>query len=255
MSEVYKAIVAVASDISKTGIGKNRSNVQQGYKFRGIDDIYNEIAPLLAKHKLCILPRVLARSVVERATAKGGVLFYVTVDMEFDFVSSEDGSKHTVRTFGEAMDSADKATNKAMSAAYKYFAIQTFAIPTEGDNDADATTHEVATKKRSAPRLDPVPSGNGPNAKQIKLLHYQGIRVYGKSAWADKLAAGVKKATGSDTGSPTELSRDDFSKWVDYLKDKPDFDTEPDYLPVEEEEALAIEAEADVADADGELPF
>jgi len=45
------------------------------------------------------------------------------------------------------MDSGDKATNKAMSAAYKYMAFQTFAIPTEGDNDADAHTHEVASKR------------------------------------------------------------------------------------------------------------
>jgi hypothetical protein len=42
------------------------------------------------------------------------------------------------------MDSGDKATNKAMSAAYKYAAFMAFAIPTEGDNDADATTHDVA---------------------------------------------------------------------------------------------------------------
>jgi hypothetical protein len=42
------------------------------------------------------------------------------------------------------MDSGDKASNKAMSAAYKYAAFQAFCIPTEGDNDADATTHEVA---------------------------------------------------------------------------------------------------------------
>ena len=41
------------------------------------------------------------------------------------------------------MDSGDKATNKAMSAAYKYMAFQTFAIPTQGDNDADGQTHEV----------------------------------------------------------------------------------------------------------------
>jgi hypothetical protein len=34
-----------------------------------------------------------------------------------------------------------------MSAAYKYAAFQAFAIPTEGDNDADAHTHEVAAKK------------------------------------------------------------------------------------------------------------
>jgi hypothetical protein len=59
-------------------------------------------------------------------------------------VAAEDGSKHTVVTVGEAMDSGDKASNKAMSAAYKYAAFQTFCIPTEGDNDADSTTHEVA---------------------------------------------------------------------------------------------------------------
>jgi hypothetical protein len=67
--------------------------------------------------------------------------------MEFDLVSSEDGSKHTVCTVGEAFDSGDKSMNKAMSAAYKYAAFQAFAIPTEGDNDADAHTHEVAAKK------------------------------------------------------------------------------------------------------------
>ncbi len=144
MGEVYKAIVSVAGDIAKTGISKNRSNTQQGYKFRGIDDVYNELAPLLAKHNLCILPRVLSREVVERQTAKGGSLFYVTVGMEFDFVCATDGSFHTVKIFGEAMDSADKATNKAMSAAYKYAAFQAFCVPTEGDNDADATTHDVA---------------------------------------------------------------------------------------------------------------
>jgi hypothetical protein len=41
------------------------------------------------------------------------------------------------------MDSADKATNKAMSAAYKYACLQTFCIPTEGDNDADSHHPEV----------------------------------------------------------------------------------------------------------------
>lgn len=144
---VYQAIAAVAADIAKTGIAKDRKNDQQGYKFRGIDEVYNALAPLLASRGLVMLPRMLGRTVTERTTAKGGVLFYVVVDAEFDFVSAEDGSKHTVRTFGEAMDSGDKATNKAMSAAYKYAAFQTFCIPTEGDNDADATTHEVVPPK------------------------------------------------------------------------------------------------------------
>lgn len=135
--KVYKAINDVQAALAITGITKDRKNQQQNYTFRGIDDVYNALAPLLAKHGLCILPRVLSRDCVERQTAKGGTLFYVTVEAEFDFVSAEDGSKHTVKTFGEAMDSADKATNKAMSAAYKYAAFQAFAIPTEGDNDSE----------------------------------------------------------------------------------------------------------------------
>lgn len=140
---VYEAIAAVSLDLSKEGIAKDRKNDQQGYKFRGIDDVYNALAPIIAKHGLVILPRILSRTVTERTTAKGGVLFYVVVEAEFDFVAASDGSRHVVRTYGEAMDSADKATNKAMSAAYKYAAFQTFCIPTEGDNDADHTTHQV----------------------------------------------------------------------------------------------------------------
>lgn len=144
--DIYKVIAAASLDLSKEGISKDRKNDQQGYKFRGIDDVYNALAPIIAKHGLVILPRILSRAVTERATAKGGVLFYVVVEAEFDFVAASDGSKHVVRTYGEAMDSADKATNKAMSAAYKYAAFQTFCIPTEGDNDADKSHHEVVAK-------------------------------------------------------------------------------------------------------------
>lgn len=149
--KVYQAIAAVQAQMSREGISKDRKNQQQNYQFRGIDDLYNALAPALSSNGLVILPRMMKRDSVERQSAKGGALFYVTVEAEFDFVAAEDGSKHTVRTFGEAMDSADKATNKAMSAAYKYAAMQAFCIPTEGDNDADSTTHDVLPKRVAEP--------------------------------------------------------------------------------------------------------
>lgn len=142
--KVYSAIIQVMKAIGAAGISKDRRNEQQGYAFRGIDDVYNALNGMLAAANLCILPRVLNRTVSERVTQKGGVLFYVVLDMQFDFVSAEDGSKHTVSVVGEAMDSGDKATNKAMSAGYKYACMEAFCIPTEGDNDADAKTHDVA---------------------------------------------------------------------------------------------------------------
>src|ERR1700743_1193842 len=147
--KVYEAICAVTDDLSKIGISKDKKILQQGYQCRGIDDVYAALSPLLAKHKLCILPRVVSQNVVERQTAKGGLLFYTTVQMEFDLVSAEDGSKHTVAMVGEAMDSGDKSSNKAQSAAYQYAAFQTFCIPTEGDNDADSTTHDVKAASRN----------------------------------------------------------------------------------------------------------
>lgn len=145
---VYQRIAAVQGALARHGIGKDRTNSTPGanYKFRGIDDVYNALAPLLAEHGLCILPRVIGHSLTERGkTQKGNPIFSAVVDAEFDFVAAEDGSVHTIRTFGEAMDSSDKATNKAMSAAYKYAAFMAFAIPTEGDNDADGVTHEIVT--------------------------------------------------------------------------------------------------------------
>ena len=142
--QVYAAMTAIVAALSKTGIAKTRRNEQQGYAFRGIDELQNALAPLLAEHKLLVLPRVVGRTQSERVTAKGGVLFSVALDVEFDFVSSIDGSKHTVRTAGEAMDSGDKATNKAMSAAFKYALLQSFCVPLEGEGaDIDTTTHDV----------------------------------------------------------------------------------------------------------------
>ena len=146
--KVYEAIAKVMQAMGKEGIAKDRKNQQQNYQFRGIDDVYNALSGQLSENRLCMLPTVLERECEERQSNKGGALFYVTVKVRFDLVSAEDGSKHEITTYGEAMDSGDKATNKAMSAAYKYAAMQAFCIPTEGDNDADGQTHEVAGKQQ-----------------------------------------------------------------------------------------------------------
>ena len=143
---VYVAINEVTAAISRDGISKGRANTQQGYNFRGIDDVYNALSGPLSTAKLLMLPRVLSRIVTERVTKSGGTVSYVVLDVEFDFVSAVDGSTHTIRTMGEAMDSADKATNKAMSAAMKYACLMAFQIPTEGDNDSENAHHELAGK-------------------------------------------------------------------------------------------------------------
>ena len=162
--KIYQAMRAVMSDIGALGITKSRKNQQQGYSFRGIDEVYNEMNPLFAKHGVLMLPRVISSEQTDRMNKSGGLLIYTRLHIEFDFIATEDGSKHTVATVGEAMDSADKSSNKAMAAAYKYAAMMAFCIPTEGDNDADATTHQVVPKAAPAPVKAPPPAATDSHA-------------------------------------------------------------------------------------------
>lgn len=172
--QVYAAIAAVSKELAQAGIAKTRKNAQQGYQFRGIDEVLDALGPVLPKHGLVILPRVVSREMTERESKSGGTLFSVIVAAEFDFVAVADGSTHTVRTYGEAMDSADKATNKAMSAAYKYAAFQAFCIPTEGDNDADAHTPEPG-KRIEQPAHD---AGDGRQGSSRLISDPQRKRFY-----------------------------------------------------------------------------
>jgi hypothetical protein len=97
----------------------------------------------------------------------------VTLTVEYDFVSAKDGSKHTVIAFGEAMDRGDKATPKAMAAAFKYAAFQAFCIPTESQEDADAQSHQIVnappvTQTQASGATPATPSVNAQQAAQLK---------------------------------------------------------------------------------------
>ena len=58
---VYGAINAITAEFATAGIAKSHTNVVEQYQYRSIDDVLNRLAPLLATHRLCVLPRVLER--------------------------------------------------------------------------------------------------------------------------------------------------------------------------------------------------
>lgn len=171
---VYSSILSVAGELAKSGIGKDRKNTQQNYMFRGIDDLYNELAPLLVKHNLIILPNHLTRNVSERLNKNGdGLIFTIVLETEFTFLNTIDGSSHTIKIFGEAMDSSDKATNKAMSVAYKYAMIQAFCIPIVGEeNEADAHSPQAKTLPVQV-HNKPVTKPSAPQTKQAEVKQLQ----------------------------------------------------------------------------------
>lgn len=143
---IYESISAVMRDCG--AVTKDKWNSQQGYKFRGIDAVLNALSPAFTKNKIFVVPEVLDQTREERTTAKGGLLIYSVVRVKYTFYA-EDGSFVSAVVCGEGMDSGDKATNKAMSAAFKYACFQTFCIPTEEMKDSEDDSPEPEPKKES----------------------------------------------------------------------------------------------------------
>ena len=153
MSDIYKAITDIMSE--GYAITKDKRNAQQGFKYRGIDDVLNTFQPLLAKHHVFVVPEVLDQQRQERTTGKGSSLLYSLLRMRYTFYA-EDGSSVSAVVIGEGMDSGDKASNKAMSVAMKYAMFQVFCIPTEEMQDPDAETPEPSKPKADQPAPEPV---------------------------------------------------------------------------------------------------
>lgn len=182
MAEIYQAIIGVMSDIGV--IGKEKKNAQQGFKYRGIDDVMNALQPVMVQHGLFVVPEIIDQKREERQTSRGGNLIYSVCTVRYTFYA-KDGSSVQCVVIGEGMDSGDKATNKAMSIAFKYACFQVFCIPTEEMKDPDAEVHEVTHKE------DPKISAATAKANEVKrlLVKVTGDKQVAAQVWAEQYKA------------------------------------------------------------------
>jgi len=148
-NQIFKAMALIMKAVDP--IKKAKTNSQgPSFKYRGIDDVMNALHEAFADNQVFLTTEVLSRSEVERQSKSGGALFYVTLNVKFTF-HAPDGSNISSIISGTAMDSGDKADNKAMSIALKYCLLQAFLIPTEDLDDPDAITHEVKHEEQKPP--------------------------------------------------------------------------------------------------------
>ena len=166
--QIYSALANIMSKV--THIGKNKTNQQQSFKYRGIDDVMNELHGLFAENSVVILPSVKDIKQDERTNSKGTLLFYTKLTVQYDFTASDGSSVSTV-AIGEAMDSGDKSTNKAMSVALKYIILQMFLIPTEDMKDPDGDAHSVKPKEEPVTKQ----TEKADNMSEIAKLLSQGL--------------------------------------------------------------------------------
>lgn len=162
---IYAAIQAVMKDIEP--IPKDRDNAAQHFKFRGIDDVYNALHPILAKHGVFTTSQIVNRAYSESQSKSGTTMAERVLSIRWRFYAT-DGSFVETETDGEAMDSGDKASNKAMAAAHKYALMQIFCIPTADEKDTDAVTpaRGTASAPRTAAPAKPAPTKTPPASRE-----------------------------------------------------------------------------------------
>lgn len=151
---IFATMMRVQSDLAKKGISKDQKNTQQGWKFRGIDDVLNALSGVLAENKALIIPDVIDK---QKLDSPKGSHWLVTVNW---MMIDEYGDSLVSRHCGEAIDYGDKGLNKAITSSYKYFLFSALCIPLIGQEFGDADQESPGEeevkpkqrKKKSTPR-------------------------------------------------------------------------------------------------------
>ena len=169
--KIYKSIIDVMKKIN--AIGKDRKNNTQNFNYRGIDDVMNELHGALSECGVFVVPEVLEENRSTGKSKSGGGLFYTRQKIRFTFYAA-DGSSVSAVVIGEAMDTGDKASNKALSIGLKYAMLQVFCIPTEDDKDPDAQSPEpkagtMKAEKKPA-KFDFTPKGGETTAEEKREI-------------------------------------------------------------------------------------
>lgn len=143
MPTVTQALNAVMTDVG--AVAKLDRNEQQSFSFRGIDATVNAVSPALRTHGVVVVPEVVEHTV---GTVEVGQnrrpMTHVMVKVRYAFYGP-DGDSIAAVTLGEAFDSGDKATPKAMSVAFRTALLQSLALPTD-EPDPDSQAYERTSR-------------------------------------------------------------------------------------------------------------
>jgi hypothetical protein len=147
---VVTSMLAVAKALGEQGIAKSRKNKDQGFNFRGVDDVMGVLNGLLVDNQLVMLPEALSHQFSTYPMKNDRTGYRSVVHLKLTFISTIDGSREVMSMFGEGADTADKSTGKAQSYAYKDAILKAFSVPLAGnpeDRDPDFESPEGADEK------------------------------------------------------------------------------------------------------------
>lgn len=211
---LYQKLAAIGGEIGV--VKKGGKNTEQHYDFIEYAAVAGKLRSLFADYGIVIIPGMpkAAEHIRQEITTKYGTKGVLTmVDMTFEIINADDPSERFEVTWvGEAADYGDKATNKAATAALKYYMMRQFNISEKGD-DPDAESPEVSSTTRAAAKQPT----NGPmtdrqRAMIFALMRQQGIEDSNEQKAIYHLNIGVPEGT--------EVTAQHASAFIKKLQDK-----------------------------------
>ena len=143
--KIYTALPAILAEVG--AVGKNRRNEQQGYNYRSCDDVCDAVRPLLGKHGVFAIKKVVEKSQEDFKTRNGALMIWVKMKCIWTFYAG-DGSSVSTESYGEGMDLGDKAINKAETGSLKNAMLQMFLVMGHEDSEVDGPQDEGRDETR-----------------------------------------------------------------------------------------------------------
>ena len=149
MSAITEELTAVAKNLS---VGEGKSS----YKAVGEADVLAAVKPLEVKHKVYSYP--VARRIVQEdiltttSTYQGNTKetnkLFMRLETVYRFVNTENPEEYIdITTYGDGVDSQDKAPGKAMTYSDKYALLKAYKIITGEDPDQYKSEESKITRK------------------------------------------------------------------------------------------------------------
>ena len=138
MQKIAKKFVEVMKDCSH--VAKNGTNDFHKYKYATATDVLEKVNASLTKHGLASVVATNLLGSKEVTTAKGNIEQLATVEVTITLIDSDSGETLTLKGLGSGQDAGDKSIAKTQTMAIKYCYLNSLAIATSDDPEADSRT-------------------------------------------------------------------------------------------------------------------
>ncbi|QHZ50674.1 ERF family protein [Paenibacillus larvae] len=173
-AQLYQKMLAVMEAIDYLQKDDNVKFGSTNYKAISEEKVTSTVRAELVKNKLIVFP-------VEQAHSREGTLS--TVDVKYKIVDTETGEYEILVSSGTGADTQDKGVGKAMTYAFKYLFLRTFAIPTGEDPDKTSSAELDAKEQQEKKQQDKKP----PAALKAKWKVLNGGKVDGFEKWVTQM--------------------------------------------------------------------